>query len=210
VSLGLEQPIICLITRGEAAESNFAAARRQILEITRIAVDEKISFIQIREKRLSARLLFELAGEVVDLTRGSQTRVLVNDRADIALAAKADGVHLAANSLRVGVIRKSFPKDLIVGVSTHTLESVVDAAEQGADLALFGPVFETPGKGAPRGLATLSEVCGRVWPFPVVALGGIDEFTCAPVLRSGASGFAAIRSLNDPGSLRSIASKLRK
>ena len=209
MSLGFDTPIIYLITKGEATDSNFEDERREILDIVRVAVEEKVSLIQIREKRLSARLLFELTVSVVELTGGSATRVLVNDRADIALAAKADGVHLAANSLPVAAIRRSFPENFLVGVSTHTLEEVVEASEQGADLAIFGPVFETPGKGEPQGLAVLSGVCEKLRPFPVIGLGGIDETNYASVLNAGASGIAAIRSLNDPESMRSIARELR-
>jgi thiamine-phosphate pyrophosphorylase len=116
VTFRFEKPIIYLITKGEATRSNFVAARREILDIVRLAVDKNVSLVQLREKRLSARALFELTVATAEITRGSATRLLVNDRADIAVAAGADGVHLTANSLPVEVIRRSFPRDLIVGV----------------------------------------------------------------------------------------------
>ena len=209
MSLRFEPPIICLITNGVGEDFDFADARRDILDIVRIAVDENISLVQIREKRLSARRIFELTAAAAAITRESTTRLLVNDRADIALAAGADGVHLTANSLPVAVIRKDFPEEFIIGVSTHTLEATKNAAQDGADFTVFAPVFETPGKGMAQGLLALSEVCERVRPFPVIGLGGIDESNCDSVIASGASGIAAIRSLNDAESLRAIAGKLR-
>jgi thiamine-phosphate pyrophosphorylase len=210
VSLRFEQPIIYLITTGLAEDADLEDGRRRILDIIRIAVEEKISLIQIREKRLSARRLFELTAEAAAITRGSATRLLLNDRADIALAAKADGVHLKANSLPVAVTRNNFPKGFIVGVSTHTFEATANASRNGADFAVFAPVFDTPGKGEPHGLLALTEICKKLRPFPVIALGGIDETNYQSVLAAGATGIAAIRLLNDPASLLSIARKLRK
>jgi len=210
VNLSLEQPIIYLITKGEATESNFAVKRREILEIIRTAVDERISLVQLREKNLRARLIFELACEAADLVRRSDTRLLINDRADIALAAKADGVHLTSTSLPIGDIRAHFPDDFMVGASTHTLAETVDAAGGRADFAVFGPVFDSPGKGSPHGIDVLAKVCSELKPFPIIALGGIDGANCQAALEAGAAGFAAIRWLNDAASLRSISSRLIK
>ena len=205
-----DEPVIYLITKGEARPENFQQTSREILDIVRAAVDERVSLIQIREKQLGGKLLFELATEAARITIGSSTRLLVNDRADVAAAAKADGVHLASNSLPVSVVRASFGRDLIIGVSTHSIEDVRLAAEQGADFAVFGPVFETPAKGESQGLTKLAEVCRASPGFPVLGLGGIDETNYASVLDAGASGFAAIRALNDPGRLSTICRDLRK
>ena len=210
MTVRFEKPIIYLITKGEATESDFVHARREILDIVRVAVDEGVSLVQLREKRLSARSLVELTTVVAAVTRGTPTRLLVNDRADIAVAAGADGVHLTANSLPVEVIRRNFPRDLIIGVSTHSAEDAVNAAQAGADLAVFGPVFESPGKGEPSGLAVLSEVCSELAPFPIIGLGGINASNYESVLAAGSSGIAAIRLLNDEDSLRSIARTLRR
>ena len=106
MSVRFEEPIIYLITKGDAADSGFESARRDILDIVRLAVEEKVTLIQIREKLLSARLLFELTAAAAEITRGTATHLLVNDWADIAFAARADGVHLAANSLPVVAIRE--------------------------------------------------------------------------------------------------------
>ena len=205
-----DKPIIYLITKGEATPANFVEKSRDIFDIIRLAVDEEVSLIQLREKNLPARLLFELTVRAVAITRGSATRLLVNDRADVAIAANADGIHLAANSLSASVIHEHFPKELIIGVSTHTDREVINSAAHGADFVVFGPICETPGKASLLGVAGLAEVCKTVRPFPVLALGGIDGSNVSSILEAGASGFAAIRALNDPDSLRSICRTLRK
>lgn len=206
----LDEPTIYLITSGAATPANFDQTSREILDIVRLAVEEGVSIIQVREKCLSARLLFELTTKAAEITRGSVTHLLVNDRADIAVAANADGVHLTAASLSPAVIRSIFAPDLIIGLSTHTIEATRVAAEQGADFAIFAPVFETPGKGEPQGLVELAKVCKELRPFPVLGLGGIDETNYSSVLEAGASGFAAIRFLNDPVKMISVCRDLRK
>lgn len=197
----IDKPVIYLITEGGATTDNFAEKKSEILRIVRLAVESNISLIQIREKKISARLVFKLVGEVVKITRGSRTKVLVNDRADIAFAAKADGVHLTSDSVSAEVVRRCFPKNFIIGVSAHTLETAAKAARNKADFAAFSPIFPTPNKGKPQTLETLREVCEKLKPFPIIALGGIDETNYKSVLENGASGFAAIRFLNDAENL---------
>lgn len=190
------KPIIYLITEGNLTAENFGEETKKVLAIIKSAVENNISLIQIREKKLTAKLSFELTSEAAKITKNSNTKLLVNDRADIALAAKADGVHLTENSVSAEIIRRNFPKNFIIGVSTHSIESAEKAKIQGADFAAFSPIFDSPGKGAPVGLEKLSEVCRRLKPFPVIALGGIDETNYKSVLETGASGFAAIRFLH--------------
>ena len=210
MSLDLANPIIYLITKGDATPANFDDASRQILDIVNVAVEENIPLIQIREKNLTAKLLFELTSKAVKITKGSSTRVLVNDRADIATAARADGVHLTSRSISTEVIRKTFGSEFIIGVSTHNIDEAKGAVAGRADFIVFGPVFETPGKGEASGLAALSEVCDKLDAFPVLALGGVDLENYRSVLDAGATGFAAIRSLNDADELRAISTELRK
>ena len=206
MSLDLANPIIYLITKGEASPANFDDASRQILDIVSVAVEEKIPLVQIREKHLTAKLLFELTTKVVKITKGSATRVLVNDRADIAAAAGADGVHLTSKSLSAEVIRNTFGGEFIIGVSTHNIDEARSAVAGGADFIVFGPVFETPDKADPIGLSALSDICDKLKPFAVIALGGVDGENYRSAIDAGARGFAAIRSLNDPESLRAIGS----
>ena len=204
----LPHPIVYLITPGKAAPATFETDRRLILDTTRRAVSEGVTLVQLREKQLTAQQLFELAADAAAVTRGSETRLLVNDRFDIAMAAGADGVHLPSDSLPISVIREKVGPDMIIGVSTHSSEEVVAAAEQGADFAVFGPVFDTPGKGPAKGLGSLAEVCLEKI-FPVLGLGGVDHGNFRSVIDAGAAGIAAIRSLNNPASLSAIMQVLR-
>lgn len=204
-----EFPIACLITTGEATTENFPQKRIEILKIIVAAVRNRIGMVQVREKQLPARLMFELVSGAVKIARDSATSILVNDRADVAVAAGADGVHLPADSLSVDLVREKFPLS-IIGVSTHSLEAAQEAAGKGADYAFFGPVFDTPGKGRARGPEVFAEICGRLKPFPVIALGGIDAANYEKVLACGGGGIAAIRFLNDPKNLETVSDRLAK
>jgi len=206
--VSFNKPQIYLITDGTTTARNFTEKKLQILRLIKTAVETGITLIQIREKRLAARLVFEIVSEAANFTRRSDTKILVNDRADIALAANADGVHLTRTSLSAATIRRAFPRDFIVGVSTHTIEEAEIAKRHGADFVTFSPIFSSPGKGDSQGVEKLKEVCERLKPFPVVALGGIDETNFAEVLEAGASGLAAIRFLNKEKNLKRIAADL--
>ncbi len=196
------KPIIYVITKGEATDANLAETGRQIIDLVRAAVAENISLIQIREKNLSARSLFELTETAAAITRGSRTQLLVNDRADIALAARASGVHLTAESLPIAAVRDFAPPGFLVGISAHTPEEVFSAERLGADFALYGPVFETPGKGQPVGADSLAAVSSVVPNFCVIGVGGINASNWQSVLAAGAAGCASIRWLNGLDALR--------
>lgn len=196
------KPLIYLVTDGEMTAENFGRKKNENLKLIENAVQAKIFLIQIREKNLSARLVVKFAVEALKLTHHSETRILINDRADIALAANADGVHLTSNSLSADIIRSNFSADFIIGVSAHTIEKAEEAQKKGADFATFSPIFDSPNKGNPQGLEKLREVCERLKPFPIIALGGIDTTNYKSVLKAGASGFAAIRFLNDAENFR--------
>ena len=206
-------PIIYLITRGDATAENFSQKNREILDLVKIAVESKISFIQIREKNLPARFVFELAAEAVKISRFTKTKILVNDRADIALAAGADGVHLTSRSLDPLVVRNIAPRGFLVGVSTHSVDEARAASAGDADFAVFGPVFDTPSKeayGAPLGLGALREATQAVAPFPLLALGGITRARIAQVVEAGASGVAAIRLFGDESELDAVVNEVRQ
>ena len=200
-------PHICLITEGKATPQNFPAQSSYIIETIRAAIEDGVTMIQIREKAIEGRMLFDLVSRAIVLAANSDTLVIVNDRADVAAAAGADGVHLPETGLPPSAVKRVFP-NLAVGVSTHSLDSAVAAAQGGGDFIFFGPVFDTPGKGAAVGVEPLAVLCQVLTP-PVIGLGGIDDQNCASVLDAGAAGIAAIRALNDPGSRREIVRKLR-
>jgi thiamine-phosphate diphosphorylase len=120
--------------------------------------------------------------------------LLINGRADVALAAGADGVHLPADGLPVGPLRARLGPGLLLGVSTHTLAEVESARRYGADYVVFGPVWESPGKttaAPPAGLGALAEAAAS--GIPVYALGGVTLDRLAEVAATGSAGAAAIR-----------------
>jgi thiamine-phosphate pyrophosphorylase len=162
------------------------------LETIERAIDSGIEWIQIREKNLGTKDLTALVAAVVAMRHSSQTKILVNDRADIALACGADGVHLRSHSIAPAILRRVTLPDFMIGVSCHTLSEVIQSAEEGASFALFGPIFDVPGKGPPLGLRALAQAVHAV-PIPVLALGGITPGSIPACLRTGAAGVAGIR-----------------
>jgi thiamine-phosphate pyrophosphorylase len=159
-----------------------------VVDCTARAVRDGIEMIQVREKDLSARELLDLVYKVRDLAAGTRTRVLVNDRLDIAQAAGIDGVHLPANGLPPDRVRQFVQ---LLGVSTHSVEEAIAAEKAGADFIVFGPIFDSPGKDA-VGLPPLTRVVSSV-RIPVLAIGGITAANSRQVLDAGAAGIAGIR-----------------
>jgi len=168
----------------------YVTDRRQadVLSCAERAVSNGIEMIQVREKDLSAQELYELVSNIRDITAGSKTRLLVNDRLDVALAAEIDGVHLPANGLPPARVRR-FVKQL--GVSVHTIEEAITAEKAGADFVVFGPVFDSPGKTA-VGVEPLKRVVSSVH-IPVLAIGGVTIANSSEVVAAGAAGIAGIR-----------------
>ncbi len=153
--------------------------------------------IQLREKDLSARDLYALGLRVQTVITPYGVPLLVNDRLDVALALDAAGVHLAGHSLPTAVARRALGAGKWLGVSTHSLDEARQAAEEGADFVVFGPVFTTPSKlayGPPQGLPHLAAVVSHV-SIPVIAIGGIDHLNLPQVLHAGAYGVAMIRAV---------------
>jgi len=204
--MSLPVPIIYPITSGKTSPQTTPDDPQfsEILRLVRAAVDADVPLFQIREKSLHARVLYELVARAAEITRGSRTRLLVNDRSDIARAAGADGVHLTTQSLPPEVVRSLFGAEFLIGVSTHSLDEAQAARAGGADFIVFGPVFETESKrafGEPQGLNKLAEVTRELGEFPVVAIGGITLDNVDECFQAGARGIAAIRLLNDTENL---------
>ena len=202
------KPILYLISDGSINRDNFEARAAGFFKLVNAAVKYRIPYVQIREKHLPGCLLFDLASNAVRACQDSATKLLINDRLDVALSVGADGVHLAANSITADVVRKHVPDDFLIGVSTHSIDEIEEAKSTGADFAIFGPIFETPGKCHPVGLDVLAEAANRTSPFPVLALGGVDETNYRDVLDVGSAGFAAIRFLNNATNLAKLSMEL--
>jgi thiamine-phosphate pyrophosphorylase len=191
---------------GTAAEQR-ACLLAKIAEASRAGVD----LIQLREKDLPTRELEALVREAVRVVRentgGKRTRLLINSRLDVGIAADADGVHLRGDDIAASEARVIFSKagvrKPVIGVSCHSVSEVRLAEAHGADFAVFGPVFEK--SGAPgQGVANLRAACGKVpargleaavpaGEMPVLAVGGVTRDNAAACLAAGAAGVAAIR-----------------
>ena len=211
--LNPNRPLLYLITSGATSEQTTSSSSEysEVLKLTEAAVAAEIDLVQIREKRLNTRVLLELARHAAEITRGTSTRLLINDRADVAAGAGADGVHLTTQSLPVVAVRTSFGPELLIGVSTHSVEEADAARAGGADFVVFGPVFEPLSKpyGPPVGVQALTRVALAVAPLPVIALGGVGLGKVADCARAGAAGVAAITMFTDRDGLTDVAREVR-
>lgn len=155
----------------------------------------EVSAIQVRERDLSDRALVALVRRIVRAVEPWAPAVLVNDRADVAIAAGAAGVHLRGDSVPGTRVRAMAPAGFIIGRSVHDMDEIDSAAAEGAyDYLLFGTVFPSAGKPAGHrtaGLDALREACRRS-PIPVIAIGGVDATRLPQLEESGAAGFAGV------------------
>jgi thiamine-phosphate pyrophosphorylase len=169
----------------------------------RSAAEAGVRAVQLREKDLSARELFELAVQLKRICDANDCRLLINDRIDVASALHAAGVHLPGNGIPMNVVKQHLQSNMLVGTSTHSTAEAIAASQAGLDYVVFGPVYETPSKvryGKPLGLQTLAETAGSV-DIPVFAIGGITPSRAVQCMQAGASGVAlisAIMAATDP------------
>jgi thiamine-phosphate pyrophosphorylase len=165
-----------------------------LVDIIAANLSAGVEWIQIREKDLSARDLFDLTVRVLALPNPCGSKILVNTRVDVALAASAAGAHLPAGSPPPRHWRAITPPGFLIGVSCHTLDEVRAAQDDGADYAVFGPVFAPRSKTTglePRGIEGLAQAV-RAVRIPVLALGGITAADAEDCRQAGAAGIAAI------------------
>ena len=140
--------------------------------------------VQLREKDLGARELYELAMALRPICTRFGAPLIVNDRVDVAIAAGADGAHLASTSFDIADARTLLGPSRLIGVSTHRLEEITVAAENGADFAVFGPVYDPLSKGAygpAKGLTALTDAVKAAKDMPLYALGGINKSRAAEI-----------------------------
>ena len=174
-----------------------------MLTVVEEALQAGIKAIQLREKDLSAKGLFELAQNLRRLTRQYHSRFFINDRVDIAMAVEADGVHLGQKDFSAKDVKRIFPK-AIIGVSTHSLDEAKKAEADEADFITIGPIFYTPSKagyGEPLGVEMIKQVRKEIH-IPVFAIGGIKKDNARNVIDAGADGVAVISAIigaEEPG-----------
>ena len=215
--------LLCYVTdRRSLAATGSGEPRKTLLLKIEAAAGAGVDWIQIREKDISGRDCALLTREALQRAAKSRasstarTRIIVNDRVDVALTENADGVHLGEKSLPVAeakrlVVDRGARNDFVIGVSCHSLDAARSAARDGADYLFFGPVFATPSKaafGAPQGLERLATVCREV-AIPVLAIGGITLANASACLAAGASGIAGIRLFQDAQDISSLVQSLR-
>ena len=170
------------------------------------------SLIQLRDKHAAPREFYREAAAALQVARDRNARLIINDRVDIALALKADGVHLGQTDLPVEAARSLLGRDAIIGFSTHNAEQAKLATAMPVDYVAFGPVFPTSTKQDPdpvAGLLALKEVRAIVGSLPLVAIGGITHGNALEVLKAGADAVAAVGALiANPKRIRENISKM--
>jgi thiamine-phosphate pyrophosphorylase len=187
-------PIICLVTDRKRLKphARLEAQLEAVVAQAEEAGGAGVTLIQIRERDLSSRALADLSASVVEATRGTPVRIVVNDRADVALSAGADGVHLRSDSFEAARVRALAPPAWIVGRSIH---DVGEAERHSGDLdyVIFGTVFPTASKAgaAPAGLAALRSAAAAS-ACPVLAIGGVSTANVREIAATGVAGVAAV------------------
>jgi thiamine-phosphate diphosphorylase len=187
--------MICLVTDRRRLVADGAApgaARRCLVAQVRRAVDAGVDLVQVRERDLDAASLAVLIEEILAVTRGTPTRVVVNDRIDVAIACRADGVHLRGDSIPTEAARGLAPAGFLIGRSVHRREEAIAAA--GADYLIAGTVFQSASKADTAALIGIDGLRAIVQAVdrPVLAIGGIAEERFDDIAASGAAGIAAI------------------
>lgn len=171
--------------------------RGPLLEAVEESLRAGLLAVQLREKDLPGRDLLGLARPLRESTRRRGARLIINDRADIAMAVQADGVQRNHESLPVEALRAAGGPFFLIGASVHSRQEAAQAVAQGADFLVFGPVWDTPAKrayGPPQGLEALAVVASDS-SVPVLAIGGLTPLRAREALAAGAAGVAVISAI---------------
>ena len=194
-------PVLCLVTDRTRLGGRDPDDAEPLVALIGAAAEAGVDLVQIREHGLADRVLGDLAARAVERTRGTRTRVVVNDRVDVALAHGAAGVHLRSDSFSAARVRAGTPPNWIVGRSIHGLdEGARVTAAAGLDYVLLGTVFESASKPGRRPIGTgVLRDAAKTLPVPVLAIGGITLERVPEIAASGAAGLAAIGLFAAPG-----------
>ncbi len=168
-----------------------------MLQKITMAVEGGVDLVQLREKDLPGRLLLDLA---ISIRRAIAGRALlvINERVDVAILSKADGVHLGENALTPTDVRSLVGDELLIGRSVHDPEGAFEAQRQGADYLIAGPLFPTRTHPVetPQGLSLIENISTELH-VPHLGIGGINSRNAASVIQAGASGIAVISAILD-------------
>lgn len=163
-------------------------------QLAELAIQGGADTVQFRHKGATTRELIAIAQEMQTLCIHSDVPLIVNDRADIALAVGAKGTHFGQDDMPVSIGKKILSTETIIGASARTEEKILEAISEGADYIGFGPIYSTSSKAdaeEPKGLDRLRRMC-EIAECPVIAIGGITLDTAGDVIRAGAHGIAVI------------------
>jgi len=164
------------------------------IELAEMAIAGGADAIQFRQKHGSTREMIETACRMRELCVKAGVTFIVNDRVDIAIASKADGVHLGQDDFPIALARRILGNDKIIGGSAGNIDEAVNCADEGADYIGFGPVFQTSSKkdaGPAAGIEGIKSLFGRI-NIPVIAIGGINSGNVSLITGAGAYGIAVI------------------
>ena len=195
----LQPPLLCLVTDRLGLADVLGVPRadvsRHLLDQVGLAIDAGVDLVHVRERDLDGGALARLVAEVVERARGTRTRVVVNDRLDVAIAARADGVHLRGDSVATERVRPAAPPGFLIGRSVRSADDARRQAEAGADYLVLGTMFPTPSKPGDPTLVGVGELrrAVQVSRVPVLGIGGISGDRVRDVAATGAAGFAGIR-----------------
>lgn len=187
---------ICLVTDRRRLGAATGAKPNQWTEMLREQVEAAaaagVDYVQVREPDLEASDLAKLVRSILEVTKRTTTRVLVNERIDVAIATGADGVHLKTQGIAPDIVRRIAPAGFVIGCSIHTTAEI--AARKAADFLIAGTVLPTASKSAPDYLDEdgLRQIVDAAAGQPVLGIGGLDVPSIPLLTSSGAAGLAAI------------------
>jgi thiamine-phosphate pyrophosphorylase len=164
------------------------------VELARMMIDGGADFVQYRDKQATTKQMIETARDIAALCAASDTKLIINDRVDVAIAADADGVHLGQDDFPIPLARHLLGPDRVVGASVDTVDEAREAWQQGADYVGFGPIYPTGTKadaGPVVGINKLPALTPK-FPIPLVAIGGLNKENVEDVLRAGVHGVAVL------------------
>jgi thiamine-phosphate pyrophosphorylase len=195
---------LCLIADSEAA------AGLDILRLIGRAVEGGVTIVQLRGKRWTSREFLDAGMKAAGLLKPRKIALIINDRVDIALACKADGVHLGQDDIPLPHARKILGENRVIGISVSNAKEAEAAEKEGADYLGAGPVFQTASKkdsGPLLGLEGLRAI-RRIVTIPILAIGGISASNAAEVVRAGADGVAVISAITGAGNVAKAAAEI--